>query len=157
MKEKEIYLTAEGLKKMEDDLEQLKTVKRKEVAERIRQAISYGDISENSEYDDAKNEQAFVEGSILDLEKKLRNVIIISEEVGDHKIVRRGSKVTILDVDRDSEKVYMIVGSSEADPKQGKISDESPIGKAVLDAKVGSIVKVETPGGERSLKICSIQ
>ena len=129
MSDNETILTLDGLKKMEEELEQLKTVRRKEVAARIRQAIEFGDISENSEYEDAKNEQAFIEGNILALEKKLRSAKVIDESEVNTNVVSVGSTVKIQNVETSAEYEYTIVGSVEADPNVNKISNESPIGQ----------------------------
>ena len=144
---KQTILTDEGLKKLEDELEQLKTITRKEVAEKIKVALSFGDLSENSEYDEAKNEQALVESRIAQIEAMLKNVKILDEHEISNDIVSVGSKVGLFDKEFDEEVVYQIVGSTEADPMQGKISDESPVGKFLLGHKVGDVVEVETPGG----------
>jgi transcription elongation factor GreA len=156
MKEKEVILTVEGLKKLEDELEQLKTVKRREVAERIKQAIGFGDISENSEYEDAKNEQAFIEGSILTLEKMLRNAKIIDDENLDTKVVSLGSTVLLKDLEYGDEFTYTIVGSVEANPGANKISNESPVGKAILGQPKGYTVEVNVPAGQLKYQILDI-
>lgn len=135
MNDKQIILTQEGLRKLEDELENLKSVKRREVAERIKVAIGYGDISENSEYEDAKNEQAFIEGRVLTLEKMLRFASIINNDDIDIDIVSIGSIVTVEDMEYGDTMKYSIVGSAEADPLQNKISNESPVGKAILGKK----------------------
>lgn len=147
MTEKQVMLTADGLKKMENELEHLKSVRRREVAERIKQAIEFGDISENSEYEDAKNEQAFIEGKILTLEKMLRNAKLIDEDEISNDIVTIGSTVILKDLEDASEEEYTIVGSAEANPKERKISNESPVGEAILNQKVGSTVEVNVPAG----------
>ena len=153
---KETLLTAEGLKKLEEELNYYKSVRRIEVAERIKIAISYGDISENSEYDDAKNEQAFIEGHIIELENKINTAKIIDENVkGDTVTV--GSKVTLLDEEFNEELDYTIVGSSEADPFNNRISNESPVGVAILGKAKGDKVEVNTPDGMVSFEILSIQ
>ena len=153
---KETLLTAEGLKKLEEELNYYKSVRRIEVAERIKIAIEYGDISENSEYDDAKNEQAFIEGHIIELENKINTAKIIDENVkGDTVTV--GSKVTLLDEEFNEELDYTIVGSSEADPFNNRISNESPVGVAILGKAKGDKVEVNTPDGMVSFKILSIQ
>ncbi|MFB5190458.1 transcription elongation factor GreA [Alicyclobacillus fastidiosus] len=157
MAEKEVLLTPEGLKKLEDELEQLKSVKRREVADRIKLAISYGDISENSEYEDAKNEQAFVEGRIMTLEKMLRNARIINEDEVDTDVVSIGSTVTLKDIEFDEDIQYTIVGSAEANPAQNKISNESPVGRALLGKSVGSLVEVSVPAGVLQFKILDIK
>lgn len=145
MAEKEVYLTLEGLKNLEQELDFLKSVKRRDVAERIKQAIEFGDISENSEYDDAKNEQAFIEGKVMELEKKLRNARII-EEVDTDK-VSMGSTVVIKDLEFGDVFEYTIVGSTEADPSANRISNESPVGEALMGKMVGSVIEVNVPAG----------
>lgn len=145
--QKQVILTGEGLKKLEDELENLKTVRRKEVSEKIKQALAFGDLSENSEYDEAKNEQAQVELRIIQVENMLKNVKIIDESEIDTDIVSIGSKVLVHDVDFDEDVEYTIVGSTEADPVKSKISDESPVGKALLGAKVGETVTATVPSG----------
>ena len=140
MVEKQELLTQDGYNKLEEELEYLKTVKRKEVAERLKVAISFGDLSENAEYDEAKNEQAKLEEQILKLDEKLRKAVIIDESQIDLDIVMVGSIVKLYDFDFDEEIEYSIVGSAEADPFEGKISNESPVGKALLGARVGEVV-----------------
>ncbi|MCL6593393.1 MAG: transcription elongation factor GreA [Alicyclobacillus sp.] len=157
MAEKEVLLTPEGLQKLEEELEHLKSVKRREVAERIKLAISYGDISENSEYEDAKNEQAFVEGRIMTLEKMLRNARIIHENDVNTDVVSIGSTVRLRDIEFDEEVEYTIVGSAEADPASNRISNESPVGRALLGKSIGSIVEVAVPAGTLKFKILSIK
>ncbi|QQE79432.1 transcription elongation factor GreA [Alicyclobacillus sp. SO9] len=157
MPEKEVLLTTEGLKNLEDELDNLKGVKRREVAERIKLAISYGDISENSEYEDAKNEQAFVEGRILTLEKMLRNARIIKDDEVDTDIVSIGSTVRLQDREFDEEVEYTIVGSAEADPSKNKISNESPVGRALIGASVGSVVDVNVPSGTIQFRVLDIK
>ncbi|MTI82171.1 MAG: transcription elongation factor GreA [Firmicutes bacterium] len=155
MNEKETILTSEGLKKLEAELENLKTVKRREVAQRIKQAIEFGDISENSEYEDAKNEQAFIEGRIVTLEKMLRNAKVI--EGNDQKeTVSIGSTVILKDLEFNDEVEYTIVGSVEADPDTNKISNESPVGKAILGHKKGEVVEVNVPAGALKYEIVDI-
>ncbi len=153
---KTIKLTDEGLKKLQDELENLKTVGRTDIAEKIKVARGYGDLSENSEYDEAKNEQAKIEARIAELEAMLNNVEIIAEKKSAGKTVTIGSKVKVLDVEFEEEMEFKIVGSAEAAPENGYISDESPVGKALLGAKVGDIVKAEAPDGEIELKIVAI-
>ncbi len=153
---KPILLTDDGLKKYENELEELKTVKRKEIAEKIKVALSFGDLSENSEYDEAKNEQGKVEARIVELEAMLKNAKLIDEDELDNERVYVGSKVKVLDIEYNDEMMYHIVGSTEADPKVGKISDESPAGKALLGKRVGDEVTVEAPAGEISFKILEI-
>jgi len=155
--EKEVILTQEGLKKLEEELEYLKSVKRREVAERIKIAIGYGDISENSEYDDAKNEQAFVEGRIITLEKMLRNARIINNDEVDVNTVSIGSTVILRDLEFGETVEYIIVGTAESDPFNNKISNESPVGKAILGKKKGSIVDVTVPAGTIQYEIVDIK
>ena len=143
---KQTILTDEGLKKLEEELEQLKTVTRKEVADKIKVALSFGDLSENSEYDEAKNEQALVESRIVQIEAMLKNVKILDEDELTNDIVSVGSKIKLFDKEFDEEVDYQIVGSTEADPMSGRISDESPVGQSLLGHKVGDVVEVETPG-----------
>jgi transcription elongation factor GreA len=157
MTEKQVMLTADGLKKTETELEHLKSVRRREVAERIKQAIEFGDISENSEYEDAKNEQAFIEGKILELEKILRNAKLIDEAENQQDIVALGSTVVLKDLEDASEEEYTIVGSTEANPKENKISNESPVGEAILNQKVGSIVEVNVPAGILKYQIIELK
>lgn len=154
--EKEVLVTRAGLEKMQERLEYLKTSKRHDVSERIRTAIEFGDISENSEYEDAKNEQAFIEGEILTIEKKLRNAKLIDESRVDITQVSLGCKVLLLDVETGEESEYTIVGSSEADPTRQKISNESPVGRAALGSKVGEFIDADAPFGMIKYKIVSI-
>lgn len=147
MAENEVILTPEGLRRLEEELDNLKTVKRREVAERIKQAIEFGDISENSEYEDAKNEQAFIEGRILTLEKKLRNARVLDESEVATDVVSLGSRVLLKDIDCGDELEFIIVSSMEVDLTASKISNESPVGKAIIGAKTGDIVEVEVPAG----------
>ena len=153
---KEIIVTDEGLRKLELELEELKTIKRKEVAEKIKVALSFGDLSENSEYDEAKNEQAFVESRIATLEAMLKVAKVVDESELSTDKVAIGSKVKVLNLTRNTEAVYNIVGSTESDPLKGKISDESPIGKALVSSKVGEEVSVEAPAGIINIKILEI-
>lgn len=157
MNDKQIILTQEGLRKLEDELENLKSVKRREVAERIKVAIGYGDISENSEYEDAKNEQAFIEGRVITLEKMLRNARIINNDDIDIDTVSIGSIVTVEDMEYGDTMEYSIVGTAEADPLQNKISNESPVGKAILGKKKGTVVEVSVPVGIIQYKILDIK
>ena len=157
MNDKQIILTQEGLRKLEDELENLKSVKRREVAERIKVAIGYGDISENSEYEDAKNEQAFIEGRVITLEKMLRNARIINNDDIDIDTVSIGSIVTVEDMEYGDTMDYSIVGTAEADPLQNKISNESPVGKAILGKKKGTVVEVSVPVGIIQYKIVDIK
>ena len=155
-KDKKVILTSEGLEKLESELEYLKTIKRKEVAEKIKQALAFGDISENSEYDEAKLEQAHMEERIKHIENMLKNAKVIDEEEIDTKKVSIGSKVTVLDMEFDEEVEYTIVGSTEADPSKFKISDESPVGAALLGNKKGKVVEVTVPSGVIKFKILAI-
>ena len=154
--EKILTVTEEGLKKLTDELEYLKTVKRKEVTESIRVALSFGDLSENSEYDEAKTEQAKVEARIAELEEMLKNIRIISEDEIHTDSVNIGAKVRVFNKTRNLEVEYSIVSSIEANPLAHKISDHSPIGSALIGSKVGDTVKAETPGGAMELEILEI-
>ena len=154
---KQILLTYDGLQKLESELEYLKTQKRKEVAETIKQALSFGDLSENSEYDEAKNEQAQVEARIVQLEKMLKNAKVIDQDELDLQSVSIGTTVKVYDVEFDEEIEYIIVGSTEADPDNFKISDESPVGKALIGHSINDVVKVDTPGGELEFKVLDIR
>jgi len=154
--EQEVLLTAEGFKKLEDELENLKTVRRREVAARIKQAIDFGDLSENSEYDDAKNEQAFIEGRIVELGSKLSHAKIIMEAAGAKKAMM-GSTIVLQDMETGEEMMYTIVGSMEADPMQNKISNESPVGHSILGKAVGAVVDVQAPAGTLKYKITDIK
>ncbi len=154
---KEVILTYEGLKKLEEELEQLRGPKRMEIKERIKVALSFGDISENSEYDEAKNEQAYVEGRIVQLETMLKNARVIDEEDVSTDKVNIGSKVRLLDMDYNEEIVYTIVGSTEADPSKFKISNESPVGSALMQKKKGNVVEVNVPDGVLKFKILKIE
>lgn len=156
MANKQIFLTDEGLRKLEQELEELKTVKRKEVAATIKVALSFGDLSENSEYDEAKNEQAMVEARIAELEAMLKQVVVLDEDDLTTDQVSVGSKVRVVDVEFNEEEIYQIVGSTEADPASGRISDESPVGKALLGGKVDDIVEAEVPGGVITFRILEI-
>lgn len=153
---KEVLLTYEGLKSLEEELELLKGSKRREVAEKIRQALSFGDISENNEYDEAKNEQAAIEIRIIKLEQKLKNAKIIDEDEVKTDVVSIGCKVKIRDLDTKEENEYTIVGSTEADPAKAKISNESPVGSALMGAKTGDTVTVNVPAGQLRLKVLGI-
>ena len=154
---KEILLTQEGYQKLEDELEILKTVRRREVADRIKVAISFGDISENAEYDEAKNEQAQVEERIIKLESMIRRAGIIDESKIDSNVVTIGSIVKVNDIDFEEEVEYTIVGSAEADPYEGKISNESPVGKALLGRTIGDIIDVQVPDGVAKFEILEIR
>ncbi|MEW6724288.1 MAG: transcription elongation factor GreA [Bacillota bacterium] len=156
MSEKEVILSLEGLRKFEQELEYLKSVKRREVAERIKQAREFGDISENSEYDDAKNEQAFIEGRILTLEKILRNAKLIDEVEVDPDVANIGSTVKLEDLETGEIEEYTLVSTSEANPAENRISDESPVGKGLMGQRVGQIVEVKVPAGTIKYKVLAI-
>ena len=155
--EKIFPMTQAGKDKLIQELDHLKSVKRKEVVERIKIARSFGDLSENSEYDSAKEEQAFVEGRITTLENMIRNAKIIEEGDMATDSVTLGRSVTFVELPDGDEETYTIVGSAEADPFEGKISNDSPIAKSLLGKKVGNQVSVQTPGGEMSVRIVSIK
>ncbi len=154
MSDKVHYLTPDGKRKLESELEYLLTVRRAQVAERIRQAKEGGDIMENAGYDDAKNEQAFIEGRIMTLQAILRDAVVLTQP-SESDTVQIGSHVTVCDDDGETS-VYYIVGSTEADPVNGRISNESPVGRALLGRRVGDVVTVRTPGGNARLTILSI-
>ena len=153
---KTIKITDDGLKKLQQELETLKTEGRADIAEKIKVARGYGDLSENSEYDEAKNEQAKLEARIVEIEAMLKNVEIIEDIKGKAKTVVIGCKVKVLDMEFGDEDEYRVVGSTEADSREGKISDESPMGKALLGKKLGDEVIVEAPAGEFKVKILEI-
>ncbi|MDO4204570.1 MAG: transcription elongation factor GreA [Selenomonadaceae bacterium] len=157
MAEQKIILTEEGLKKLEERHEYLVSVKRREVAERLKEAIALGDLSENSEYDDAKNEQSAVETEILDLMAKIRNAEIIKKDDSKKNVVHMGDTVVIKDMEFGDEMEYTLVGSTEADPTEMKISNESPVGAAILGQKVGKTVEVTAPAGVLKYKIVKIK
>ncbi len=157
MEEKEILLTQEGYDNLEKELEYLKTEKRTEISERIKVALGFGDLSENSEYDEAKNAQASNETKIAELENKLRYARVIDESEIDTKTVQVGNTVKILDMEFDEELEYTIVGSTEVDLAQNKISNESPIGSALLGAKKNQVVEAQVPAGVVQLKILAIK
>jgi transcription elongation factor GreA len=156
MSEKPVFLTREGLVKLEEELEYLETVKRSEVAVRIQAAKEEGDITENAEYDDAKHEQAFVEGRILTLRTMISNAVIIADQ-GPSDSVRLGSRVTVQEDGSAQPEAYDVVGSAEADPLNGRISNESPIGRALMGQRVNAVVSYQAPVGEIRLKILSIE
>ena len=156
MEEKEFLLTQEGYDNLEKELEELKTVKRYEIAERIKVALGFGDLSENSEYDEAKNAQAANETKIAELETKLRYAKVIDESEIDTEIVQVGNSVEVLDVEFDEKIEYTLVGSTEVDLASNKISNESPMGMAMLGKKVKDIVEFEAPSGTVKLKILKI-
>jgi transcription elongation factor GreA len=159
--EDQTLVTKEGLKKLKEELDYLKTVRRKEVAQRLKEAISYGDLSENSEYEEAKNEQAFVEGRIIELELKVKNAKIISEKraaAKKGKEIEIGSTITVRNkTEGDEPETFVIVGSTEADPLDHKISNESPLGKAFLGNKKGDVVVVTAPAGDFRYEILKVQ
>ena len=155
--EKKNILTYEGLKKLEDELEDLKVNRRKEVADKIKEAREQGDLSENAEYDAAKDEQREIEARIEELEKILKNAEVVVEEDVDVDVINIGCKVKVLDMEFDEELEFRIVGSTEASSLQGKISNESPVGKALLRHKVGDVVEVETQTGVLEFMILEIQ
>lgn len=157
MEEKEILLTQEGYENLEKELEYLKTEKRTEISERIKVALGFGDLSENSEYDEAKNAQAENENKIIDLENKLRYARIIDESEIDTKSVQVGNTVKILDIEFDEELEYTIVGSTEVDISKNRISNVSPIGAALMGAKKNDIVEANTPGGKMKYKVIAIK
>ncbi len=150
-----VYLTAEGLQQIEDELDYLKTTRREEIALKLEFAIRQGDLKENADYHDAKNEQGFVEGRIRDLEDSLRRAQLIEDE-GPSDVVRVGSTVTVSEEGFDEVETYNIVGAHEADPANGRISNESPIGRALLGARAGDVVSVEAPAGEIRFEVQSI-
>lgn len=153
---KEILLTDDGLKALEEELEELKTVKRKEISEKIKVALSFGDLSENSEYDEAKNDQGKLESRIAEIEEMLKNVRVLDEEELTGETVNLGSRVKVRDVEYDEIVTYQIVGFTQADPDEGRISDESPVGKALLGHTVGERVEAEVPSGVLSFDILEI-
>jgi transcription elongation factor GreA len=152
-----VILTYEGIKKLEEELEHLKTVKRKEVTQKIKTALSFGDLSENSEYDEAKNEQAFVEGRIATLENMLKNAKIIDEDDIKTDFVSIGSIVKVKDLEFGDELEFTIVGSAEADPMKMKISNEAPIGRGLLGRKVGEKAEIQVPDGTITYEVLEIK
>jgi transcription elongation factor GreA len=156
LNEREVLVSAEGLKKLEMELEHLKTVRRAEVAERIKQAREFGDISENAEYDYAKNEQGLIEARIQSLENMLRNARVVDGSQEDSSHVHLGSKVRVMDEQAREEEEYVVVGSAEADPVQNRISIESPVGKALLGAQAGDRVEVSVPMGRIVLTVVAV-
>lgn len=153
---KSVTLTKQGLQNIEEELEYLKTKKRKEVSEKIKVALGFGDLSENSEYDEAKNEQAQVEARIVQLENMLKNAVVIAEEDIDVTTIGLGTKAKVYDFEYEEEVEYNIVGSTEANPAEFKISDESPVGRGLLGAHVGDLVDIETPDGTIRFKVLEI-
>lgn len=156
MVEKDVFFTQEGLEKVEEEIEELKSVGRKEVAERIKVALSYGDLSENSEYDEAKNEQAKLEERIAKLENMVRKAKVIEEDELTEDVINIGSTVTTKDLDTGDVDKYIIVGSAEVDPLEGKISNESPVGSALLGLTLGDVAEVEAPQGMIKLEVIEI-
>ena len=157
MEAKKNILTYEGLKKYEEELQELKVVKRREVAQKIKEAREQGDLSENAEYDAAKDEQRDIEARIEELEKILKNAEVVDEDEVDLERINIGCKVKILDIEYNEELEYKIVGSTEANSLKGKISNESPVGKALIGTKVGDVINVETPAGVFQYKVLEIQ
>lgn len=155
--QKEFQMTAEGKKKLEAELEEYKTTKREEVIERIKIARSFGDLSENSEYESAKDEQAFVEGHIKELENMIRHAIVIDSEKVAADEISLGKTVTFQELPDEEPETYTIVGEAEADPFEGKISNESPIAKGLLGRKLGEEVAISTPGGDMTVKILEVK
>lgn len=156
MDNKQVKLTEDGLKQLEEELEYLKTKKRKKVSEKIKVALGFGDLSENSEYDEAKNEQAQVEARIVSVENMLKNAIVIDESERDTSKVELGATVTIHDIEFDEDITYKIVGSTEADPDEGRLSDESPLGKSLMGKAEGEMIDVDAPAGVIQYKILKI-
>ncbi|HLQ73334.1 MAG TPA: transcription elongation factor GreA [Bacillota bacterium] len=156
MTEKQFYMTQEGKDKLEEELIFLKTERRKEVVERIKVARDFGDLSENSEYDSAKEEQAFVETRIAQVEKMIRNSVIIESDETESNVVALGHSVTFIELPDGEEETYTIVGSAEADPFGGKISNDSPMAKSLMGHEVGAEVSVTTPGGDIQVKIVNV-
>lgn len=156
MPDKKVILTYQGLKELEEEIQDLKVNRRKEVAEKIKEARAQGDLSENAEYDAAKEEQAEIEARIIAIEKLLKNVEVIDEDEVDLSVINVGCKVRLFDIEFDEEIDYAIVGSTEADPLKGKISNESPVGQALLGKKVNEVASVQTPAGLLKFKILEI-
>jgi transcription elongation factor GreA len=154
--EEVLIVTKEGLKKLNDELENLQNVRRKEVAARLKEAISFGDLSENSEYEEAKNEQAFVEGRIIELEYMIRNAKVVDEKHHSKQVVEIGTHVVIKNTRKNEEIKMTIVGSTEADPFNDRISNESPIGHALMGAKKGDKVDVMAPGGKANYEVIKL-
>lgn len=157
VEEKKHYMTMDGKRKLQEELEFLKTERRKEVVERIKIARSFGDLSENSEYDSAKEEQAFVEGRIIQLEKMIRNAVMIEEDKSASNVVSLGKTVKFIELPDGDEEEYIIVGSAESDPAEGKISNDSPMAQSLLGRSINDKVTVNTPAGEMEIKIVDIR
>ncbi|MBD5080792.1 MAG: transcription elongation factor GreA [Ruminococcaceae bacterium] len=156
MADKQMVLTSAGLKKLEEELDELKSVKRKEIADKIKVALSFGDLSENSEYDEAKNEQGIIEARIAEIEKTLQNVKVLDENDLSTEHVSIGNKVVLKDLQKNKVMEFHIVGSKEVDMKNGKISDESPVGKACLGKTKGEVIDVDAPAGLLKFEIMDI-
>ena len=154
---KQVILTQEGLEKLEQELEELKSVKRKEIAEKIKVALSFGDLSENSEYDEAKTEQGKLYSKIAELKALIEKAEIIEKQDMDKGVVALSSRIKLLDVDENEELEYQIVGSQEANPMSGRISDESPIGRGLLGHKVGETVTIDAPAGQMKFTILAVE
>lgn len=152
----QVLVTKEGLKKIQIELEELKTVRRKEVSERLKEAISYGDLSENSEYEEAKNEQAFIEGRILELEQQVKNAKVITSKQSSDKSIQIGSQFEVKNVGTGVAELFTLVGSTEANPFEQKISNESPVGKALIGKVKGDTVDVQTPGGKAQYEVLKV-
>lgn len=151
-----VYVTKEGLNQLKEELEFLKNTRRKQVADRLKEAISYGDLSENSEYEEAKNEQAFVEGRVLELEDKVKRAKIIDEKHHSKKVVELGTKVVIRRKGRKETEEYTIVGSTEADPFVHRISNDSPVGRQLMEKKAGEMISVQAPSGKIEYEIVKL-
>jgi transcription elongation factor GreA len=151
------YLTQEGAERLRAELVELKGPMRQDIAQRLRSAISMGDLSENADYHKAKEDQAFLEGRIMELEYILKNAIIVEQRQGNRDLVEVGAKVVVQDEEEEAAETYHLVGAKEADPRSGKISNESPIGRALIGRRQGETIQVETPGGTVTLKILKIE
>ncbi|MFA5792973.1 MAG: transcription elongation factor GreA [Candidatus Gracilibacteria bacterium] len=156
VEEENLVVTKEGLKALQDELDNLQTVRRKQVAERLKEAISYGDLSENSEYEEAKNEQAFVEGRVIVLEDMIKKAKVVDEKAHSKQVVEIGTRVKIRSVRKKEDMEFMIVGSTEADPFTGRISNEAPLGVALMGAKVGDTVTVIMPVGKADYEVLKL-
>ncbi|MCL5996952.1 MAG: transcription elongation factor GreA [Chloroflexi bacterium] len=151
------FLTAEGARKLQEELDLLRNVKRPELAERLRFAIKQGDLSENADYAAAKEEQSFLEGRILELERVLRDIVILDETASKQGVARLGSRVTVVEQGFPDRETFQLVGRAEADPAQGKISNESPLGQKLIGKRVGDAVRVAAPGGETIFKVVAVE
>lgn len=152
----EYQMTAEALKELQDELDQLKTVGRKEMAEKIKIALSFGDLSENAEYDEAKSEQGKMESRINELENLIRNAVLVEETEEEEDVVGRSSIVTIKNMETGAQVTYRLVGFTQSDPLAGKISDESPVGKELIGKRVGDVIEVEAPKGKVTFEIIDV-